>query len=323
MFTPTQRLVRLIAQGRLSNAVISTQTGFAVNTVKNWRNSMDELQLAPEEIDGLDDRELQQPITPGRFVRKRQFEMLDFEDVIREKTRRSVNYGLSYEEYCDRMASNELPMSRTTFYRLKSETKAKKDIALRFIYAPGEMVQFDYIGMKLKRLPRLVGPKSKQQKYDVACGASAYSGKYFVEATDNQTQHEFFATATRMFHFFGGVPVLLATDNFPAVIQKPRRGSSDEIPTVAYQAFSDHYGFGIIATRVRAPRDKGLVEGAVRIVQEYIMARLRNRVFFSLAELNAAIAVLVAQLNERPMKDRGNQSRDDLFEEDRTGLAPL
>lgn len=323
MYTPTQRLVRLIAQGRLSDAVISTQTGFALNTVKNWRVRMSEREVLYEELDGMDDRELRLLITPGRYIRTQKFEMPDFEKAIYEKSRRRANYKLSYEEYCDGLAPTEKAMSRSTYYRLKGILTAKKDVELRFIYAPGEMFQFDYIGIKLIRLPRLVDSDGKRQKYEVACGVSAYSNKYFVEATADQTQMEFFATAARMFRFFGGVPVLLTTDNFPAVIQKARRGSSDEVPTTAYKAFADHYGFGITATRARAPRDKGLVEGAVRIVQEYIMARLRNRVFFSLAELNAAIAALLAKLNARPMQNRGDQSRNDIFEEDRTGLGPL
>lgn len=323
MFTPTQRLVRLIAQGRLSNAVISTQTGFAVNTVKNWRTGMDDLGLGLPELDGLGDRELQEMVTPGRFIRKRKFEAPDFERAIREKTRRKVNYILSYEEYCNSVAPTGVAMSRATYYRLKGEAAAAKDIELRFVYAPGEMIQFDYIGIKLKRLPKLIGPDGKPQRYELACGVSAYSRKIYAEATPDQTQSEFFATATRMFHFYGGVPVLLTTDNFPAVIQKPRRGSKDEVPTAAYQAFADHYQFGIIATRVRAPRDKGLGEGTVRIVQERIMARLRDRIFFSLAELNAAIAALLAELNARPMKDHGNLSRNDLFEEDWEGLVSL
>jgi hypothetical protein len=38
------------------------------------------------------------------------------------------------------------------------------------------------------------------------------------------------------------------------------------------------------------------------VVQRWILARLRNRRFFSLAELNQAIRELVAQLNDRPMR---------------------
>lgn len=323
MITPTQRLVRLIAQGRLGDAAIRQQTGFALNTVKNWRRSIGALTFPPAQLDGLSDRELQELITPGRFKHVRRFEVPDFELAIREKKGRKVNYSISFDEYCGSAASADALMSRSTFYRLKAEVEGKKNTELRFVYEPGEMIQFDYIGIKLKRLPKVVGPDGKVQRYDVACGISACSRKMFVEATADQTRAEFFATASRMLRFFGGVPVLMTTDNFPAVIRQPRRGSNEEVATIAYQAFADHYGYGIIATRVRKPRDKGLVEGAVRIAQEYIMARIRNRVFFSLAELNAAIAQLLSKLNARPMRDHGNQSRDDLFEGDRKGFSEL
>jgi len=74
---------------------------------------------------------------------------------------------------------------------------------------------------------------------------------------------------------------------------------------------------------VRKPRDKAKVEGAVLIVERWILARLRNRRFFSLADLNAAISVLLDDLNNRPMRHIG-KSRRDLFEGvERKALAPL
>lgn len=38
------------------------------------------------------------------------------------------------------------------------------------------------------------------------------------------------------------------------------------------------------------------------VVQRWILARLRNRQFFSLPELNAAISELLVTLNQRPFK---------------------
>jgi transposase len=58
-------------------------------------------------------------------------------------------------------------------------------------------------------------------------------------------------------------------------------------------------------------------------VERWILARLRDRTFFSLAELNQAIAALLAELNRREMKHLG-QSRLELFEEvDQPALSPL
>ena len=69
-----------------------------------------------------------------------------------------------------------------------------------------------------------------------------------------------------------------------------------------YGDLAAHYGTAILPTRVRQPRDKAKVEVGVQVVERWILARLRHRRFFSLAELNAAIAELVEDLNDRPMR---------------------
>src|SRR2546423_1143352 len=75
--------------------------------------------------------------------------------------------------------------------------------------------------------------------------------------------------------------------------------------------------------RPRKPRDKAKVEAAVLIVERWILARLRNQRFFSLGELNAAIRILVDELNARLMRKLG-ASRREFFESiDRPALLPL
>jgi transposase len=86
---------------------------------------------------------------------------------------------------------------------------------------------------------------------------------------------------------------------------------------------AEHYNTTILPARSRKPRDKAKVEGAVLIVERWILARLRNMCFFSLADLNAAIAGLLADLNNRPMRHIG-KSRRQLFEAiEKAALAPL
>lgn len=75
--------------------------------------------------------------------------------------------------------------------------------------------------------------------------------------------------------------------------------------------------------RPRKPKDKAKVEVTVQIAQRWILARLRNQRFFTLAELNQAIRRLVGDLNARPMR-RFNAGRAELFAEiDRPLLGPL
>jgi transposase len=84
-----------------------------------------------------------------------------------------------------------------------------------------------------------------------------------------------------------------------------------------------HYGTAIVPARPCRPRDKAKVEVGVQVVERWILARLRHRRFFALAELDTAIAALLAELNDRPMRGWG-VSRRALFEQlDRAALLPL
>jgi transposase len=79
-----------------------------------------------------------------------------------------------------------------------------------------------------------------------------------------------------------------------------------------YQEMARHYGTSVVPARPYKPRDKAKVEQSVLLVERWVMARLRNRRFFSLAELNMAIADLVGELNARIMRAYG-ASRAELF----------
>jgi transposase len=65
-----------------------------------------------------------------------------------------------------------------------------------------------------------------------------------------------------------------------------------------------HYGVGVIPARPRKPRDKAKVEVGVQIAQRWIVAALRYRRFFSVAQLNLAIGELLAKINQRPFRKR-------------------
>src|SRR5262245_58835092 len=80
----------------------------------------------------------------------------------------------------------------------------------------------------------------------------------------------------------------------------------------------------LLPTRPRRPRDKAKVEAGVLIVERWLIGRLRDRRFYSLAELNAAIGELLKRLNEqRPIRRLGVTRRQLLEELDRPALKPL
>jgi len=86
---------------------------------------------------------------------------------------------------------------------------------------------------------------------------------------------------------------------------------------------AQHYGCAVLPARPRRPRDKAKVEAGVLVAKRWILAVLRHRTFYSLAELNAAIRECLERLNTRPMRRLG-KSRRELFESmDRPNALPL
>ena len=111
-----------------------------------------------------------------------------------------------------------------------------------------------------------------------------------------------------MLEFFGGAPAVYVPDNLKSAIDIPCRYEPEVNRT--FDDFAAHYGGVVIPARSAKPKDKAKVESAVLVAQRWIIARLRNRDFFSLAELNQAIRALLPELNDRPMRHIGLSRRE-------------
>src|SRR5690606_27542410 len=118
-----------------------------------------------------------------------------------------------------------------------------------------------------------------------------------------------------------GCPAAIVPDNLKSAVTKARRYEPELNP--AYQEFAEHYGVAILPARVRKPRDKAKVETGVLIVERWILARLRNHTFFSLEELNAAIAALLEHFNTRPFKKMAGCRQARFIELDQPALRAL
>jgi transposase len=149
-------------------------------------------------------------------------------------------------------------------------------------------------------------------------GASNYT---YAEASWTQSLPDWIGSHVRTLDFLGGVPRQIVPDNLRAGVLRANWYEPGINPT--YRDLAAHYGTAILPTRVRKPRDKAKVEVGVLVVERWILARLRNRRFFSLIELNRAIAELVADLNARPMRRLGISRRDLFVELDRPALKEL
>src|SRR5207245_2656526 len=140
--------------------------------------------------------------------------------------------------------------------------------------------------------------------------------------TLTQRSVDFIQSHTRTVEYFGGVSAVVVPDQLRTGVVDPCRYEPRVQRT--YADWARHYGTAIVPARPAKPRDKAKVEVAVQVAERWILARLRNETFFTLAALNARIAELLTDLNDRPMKGYGGASRRTLFERfDQPALQPL
>ena len=119
----------------------------------------------------------------------------------------------------------------------------------------------------------------------------------------------------------GAVTELLVPDNLKSTVTRPCRYEPQANAT--YEDLATHYRTAILPARGRRPRDKVKVEQSVLLVERWILARLRNQLFFSLSELNAAIRALLQELNERPFKKLPGCRRTLFAQLDRPAMIAL
>src|SRR5690625_276724 len=111
----------------------------------------------------------------------------------------------------------------------------------------------------------------------------------------------------RGFNFFGGVTKALIPDNMKTAVVKADR--YEPALNRVFEDFANHYNTTILPARVRKPKDKSLVESAVRDVYRHIMAPMRNRIFYSLGELNEGIREQLGIWHNRNFQGRQHSRR--------------
>ena len=204
------------------------------------------------------------------------------------------------------------------FCELFRAWKGKLAPTMRQTHVAGEKMFVDYAGATLEVIDGSTGEVCQAQIFVATLGASSYT---YAEATWTQGLPDWIGSHTRAFAWFGGVPALVVPDNLRSGVTKACIYDPEVNRT--YAGMAAHYGTAIIPARPYKPRDKAKVEVGVQIVERWVLARLRNRRFFGLAEANQAIRELLDVLNGRTTKHLG-ASRRQLFEElDQPALKPL
>lgn len=312
-----KEVLRLHFEHQLSHRTIARSCGISHRTVKEYLRRLSQSGLSWPLPDDLDEGSLCIRLFPHRkkSISLPRPQMPEMTYLHQELRRPGVTLERLWEEY---RAREPQGYSRSRFYYHYRRWAKTLNPTMRQEHTAGEKVFVDYAGKK----PEIVDPDTgeiKEVELFVGClGASSYT---YAEATLSQTLPDWIGAHIRMLEFFGALPAILVPDNLRSGISRACRYEPDANPT--YQDLADYYGLAIIPARTGKARDKAKVESAVLLAERWILGGLRERTFFSLAELNEAIREVLEKLNSRKFQ-KLDVSRKDLFEQvDLPAMRPL
>ncbi len=244
---------------------------------------------------------------------------IDFQWVHSELGHVGVTLQLLWGEYeAAAKQRSARPYQYSQFCELYASWRDRRRLSMRQVHRPGEKLFLDYSGKKPRICDPQTGEVTEVELFVAVLGASNYT---FVEATRSQTVPDFCASTVRALEYFEAAPSILVPDQLRSAVKRPDRYDPDI--NDAFAELGQHYGIAIIPAPPAKPKGKAKVEAGVLIAQRWILARLRNRIFFSLAELNNAIAGLVEELNTRRFQKLPGTRREAFESLDRPRMKAL
>jgi transposase len=290
-----KEVLRLHYEKGLSAREIARSLDIGRGTIRNYLARVQKAGMSwplPPEMDEatLEDR-LFSPFHPV-FQEKRPMPPMEY--LHQELKKKGVTLQLLWHEYKEKAPEG---YQYSQFCRLYHQWAEKLDPCLRQEYQAGEKLFVDYAGQTMEIIDPGTGEIHPAQIFVATLGASNYT---FAEATLSQDLPSWIQSHVHAFEFFQGVTEILVPDNLRDAVTRSCRYEPDL--NASYREMAEHYGTVIIPARVAKPRDKAKVESGVLQVERWVLAPLRHRTFFSLAELNEAIRVQLEFLNNRPFE---------------------
>lgn len=267
----------------------------------------------PEEMDDIALEKLLFPISLNLQPEKSR-PLPDFELINKELKKKGVTLGLLWEEYHDVHPDG---YKYSHFCKLYLEWAKKRDVWMPQPHKMGEKIFVDYAGLTIP----ITNPDGSQYEAQIFVGTLGASNYCFAEATKTQQLHDWIGSHVRMFSYFGGVSEVLVPDNLKSGVKLSHLYDPDVNPT--YQEMAAHYAIAVVPARVRSPKDKSKVEKSVKDIEAQVLARLRNKTFFSLEELNEEIRKELNQFNRRPFQKVPGCRLSHFEEFDKPYLKPL
>lgn len=310
-----REILRLYWELNLGQSKVAESLGISSSTVNRLLHRAEVAGLSwplPVELDDTTLEQLLYPPVTGRTRDRAQPNCAYIHEQLKQKR---VTLTLLWHEYKEEHPDGYQLTQFCDFYR---EWRTQLSVSMRQKHRAGEKAFSDFAGAKFRITDPATGEVRSAHLFVSVLGASNFT---FVDVFPDESSESWCTGQARAFEYFQGCPSMIVPDNPRAAVTKPCRYEPEL--NEAFGQMAAHFSCAVLPARVRKPKDKAKVECAVGVATRWIFAKLRNRDFFGLEELRAAIRPLLEELNDHPFKKLPGSRRSAFESIDRPALKPL
>ena len=312
-----KQILRLFLQGKKIK-FIARNCSVSKNTIKRYLQLQKFSGHSLEDLLALEDVVLEaifsssnKPVEADRYVHL--MDLMPY--FLAELQRPHVTRTVLWQEYLTKTPNG---YGFTQFCLHLATYQKSKSVSMVMAYSPGEVLFIDYAGKTMSYFDKTTGEEFICQVFVASLG---YSQKTYIQAFASQKVLDFIDALNKCVVFFGGVPKAIVPDNLKSAVIKSDRYE----PTLnrVLEDWANHNDTTILPARAAKPKDKSLVEGAVKTAYSRVYAPLRDKIFTSIYDLNQAIDAENIRHNNTKFQKK-DFSRQELFDsEEKQALQAL
>ena len=301
---------------------ISSLLDVSRNTVKKYITTFNQSGKTIEEILAMDEPELLRLFNekpdpyPPQPKSDRYTELMDrMPEYARKLRKKGMTKTRIFQQYQKEHPDGYM---KSQFFRILQLYLIQAAPVAHLEHKAGDRMYVDFAGDRLHLIDRETGEKVPVEVFVAILPCSQLT---YVEAVMSQKKEDFIHACENAFYFYGGTPQAIVPDNLKAAVSHPNKYEAELNEDFA--AFAEHYNCTALPARVRRPKDKALVEGAVKLIYRTIYPMVEDVEYYDLAGLNAAIRVALELHNNANLTGRNYSRREQYEEIERPCMGPL
>lgn len=306
------KLILELRAAKLSMRKIAAIRRISRHSVSEVFRIANERDIAYQDVKDMGDEELYQLFFPEKHFIETMFEEPDYAKIHQELKKVGVTLKLLWEEYTEAcQVKGAISRGYSTFCEGYRDFTIAHQLTNHLDHKPGERVEVDWSGKTMWYTDISTGEIVEVFLFVATLPYSQYS---YVEPTHDMKMESFLRCHIHMYEYFGGVPTRTICDNLKTgVVRHPKAG--EVVLTEDYAALGSHYMTAIMPTGIRKPKQKASVEGTVGKIATAVIAKLRDKQFYSLPELKRAVAKEMDNFNHQRFQKREGSRYESWLEE--------